>query len=133
MKIHITKSTTALILVLTMLCAVSESSSIVSIVEHLIYMSAILYGLAGFIVVTILCGSCREYLTDLIRGYNRNQLIVLAKDGNFGLTQIVYICCGIFLIYNGSHFLAMSVFTYLIINRIIKLIVDNRVQGFKSY
>jgi hypothetical protein len=92
--------------------------------DNIIYVAAILYVILGFLIVTATCRSGKVKLIELLSKYDKPNLIELMEDGRFNVRTLIYICCGIFLIYMGGHFFAMSIFSVLIINKTVKYIVD---------
>ena len=100
-----------------------------AVVEFTIYMSAILYAVLGFGVINIVCTVGKNHLHEMMSEYGSESLIELSKDGKFSIHEFINILSGLVLIYFGGHYLAMSIYSLLIINKIIKMRINVEISN----
>jgi len=99
------------------------------VVEYIIYMSAIVYAVLGFGVINIMCTVGKGPLHEMISEYGSEILIELSKDGKLLIDEFINILSGLVLIYFGGHYLAMSIYSLLIINKIIKMRINVEISN----
>jgi hypothetical protein len=91
----------------------------------LTYIIAIVYVIAGFLVINICCGVNKQPIIDALPHYSTEGSLRSLTLSKLNVFEFICMCCGVYFIFNGFDYLAMCICSWFIISKILKYMIDD--------